>query len=272
MNTKEIMQLALNMSGFIESSGESTIFNHGEFVKKILFGIDIYKEDLIKAKEEKYDLVISHHPPLKNYTEKFTNEIKGQIQFLINAGVKKQVAEKTVQPTIDKFSNWNKNKDHNDIIDYSKKLQMPLMNIHQPLDEIGRKYIQDKINSISKDTTVFDFINFLNEIDEFKKSSETIELISGNLKNKIGKTIFFHGVGTNGGYSAANILFDSGYNTVVYIHLLPYQEKERARLKKENKGNLLILGHYVSDSLGINIFINKLIEKNLVTTKINNLI
>ena len=193
MNTKKIMQLALKLSGLNGNSGESTIFNHGEFVEKILFGIDIYKEDLIKAKEEKYDLVISHHPPLKNYTEKFTNEIKGQIQFLINAGVEKQIAKKTVQPTIDKFLSWNKNKNHNDIIEYSKKLQIPLMNIHQPLDEIGRKYVQDKINLMSEETILFDFINLLNKIDEFKNGDEKIELVSGNQKSKIGKTIFFHG-------------------------------------------------------------------------------
>lgn len=63
MNTQEMMDLSLELSGFNDVPPDSRICNPGNNIKKILFGIDIYKGDLISAKQNGFDLVISHHPP-----------------------------------------------------------------------------------------------------------------------------------------------------------------------------------------------------------------
>lgn len=78
-------------------------------------------------------------------------------------------------------------------------------------------------------------------------------------------------MGTNGGHAVATALFEVGVDTVIYIHLLPYQKDERELLAKENKGNLILTGHYASDSIGANILIVKLEELGMEVTRFNKL-
>jgi len=85
-----------------------------------------------------------------------------------------------------------------------------------------------------------------------------VKLICGSLDDKLGKAMVIHGAGANGGYSVANALFETGINTVVYIHLFHFQKEQEDLLKKENKGNLVVTGHYGSDSIGINPLIDEL--------------
>jgi len=63
MNTQTIMDLALELSGLEYIPSDSQIYYPGENIKRILFGIDIREEDLVFAKQQGFDLVISHHPP-----------------------------------------------------------------------------------------------------------------------------------------------------------------------------------------------------------------
>ena len=68
-----------------------------------------------------------------------------------------------------------------------------------------------------------------------------------------------HAAGVNGGYPVANALFENGVDTVVYIHL--FSEEQGDRLREENKGSLILTGHYGSDSLGINPLVDDLEQR-----------
>lgn len=271
MNTNDIMDLALKLAGFTEIPGDSSIFYPGENIKKTLFGIDVFNSGIIAAKEHGYDLVISHHPPNKTFTARFCNEIKDQVKLLVKAGVSEKHAAAIVEPIVDKFYNWNRDKNHSEVISLAAKLEMPLINIHQPCDELGRRYLQAIPDKIGQDATVGDLMSRFGQIREVLQSGERIELVCGDLSKRIGRTIVFHGMGTNGGYAVATALFEIGVNTVIYIHLLPYQENERKLLAKENKGNLILTGHYASDSIGANIFIRELEGLGIDVTRINKL-
>jgi hypothetical protein len=267
MDTKSIMNLAISMVDFPKIKGESAVYNQGGNIKNVLFGIDVFRDDLIAAKAAGYDLVISHHPPEKRFTMKLVEEIEDQIDLLVKLGIQSDLAEKAVNPTIQLYQEWNQGKNHNESIAFSKETGIALMNIHQPCDELGRRYFQSIIDELGPDITINELITKFKSIEEIKNSDEDVELVTGDLLNKIGKTVFFHGVGTNGGYTVANLLFDAGFDTVVYIHLLPYQKADRERLKLENRGNLILTGHYASDSIGVNLFIKALLEKGLSITK-----
>jgi hypothetical protein len=73
--------------------------------------------------------------------------------------------------------------------------------------------------------------------------------------------VVIHAAGVNGGYPVANALFENGVDTVVYIHL--FSEEQEDRLRGENKGNLIVTGHYGSDSLGINPLVDELERRGL---------
>ena len=269
MNTNDIMQTALDLAGFSAVRGESTIFVEGESICKVLFGIDINDNDLIEAKRQGYNLVISHHPPNRVFTERFCEDIENQIDLLVRHGVATDKAIAAVQPTLDLYRRWNENRDHKKIVSLAQKIGMPLMNIHQPCDELGRRYLQAIVEEIGVNATIGDLIARFSQIPEIQESDETVELVCGSLASPIGNAVVFHGVGTNGGYTAATALFETGIKTVIYIHLFPHQESDRELLIKESKGNLILTGHYASDWIGVNILIRKLEESGITVTPKN---
>ncbi len=270
MNTTQIMDIALELAGFDTIPGDSEIFYHGENIKKILFGIDIWDRDLSKAKDIGVDLVISHHPPNLIPGKRFTEVIDKHIEFMTAAGVPIEYSRKAIEPIKEEYK-FNPLRTHDHIISLSHKLNMPLMNIHQPCDEIGRQILQDVIDRLGENKPISELMDNYNNLDEIKKSGNSVELVCGIPRNNIGKAIVVHGAGTNGGYSVANSLFSSGINTVVYIHLLPHQQADRERLMIENNGNLIITGHYPSDALGINPFIDELERRGLEVIRCNGL-
>jgi hypothetical protein len=140
------------------------------------------------------------------------------------------------------------------------------MNIHTPLDEIGRRMMQEKIDSkIDKESTVKDMVDALYELTEFKNAVTKIKVRLGKAKNPAGKTVVSHGAGTNGGYEIAKTYFKHGIGTVVYIHV---GLGDLERLRAEGKGNLIVTGHIASDSVGINPFVKQLEKKGISVVKI----
>jgi len=270
MNTTEIMNIALTMAGFDKVPGDSEIFNPGENIRKILFGIDIRDEDLSRAKASGMDLIISHHPPNLTPGRRFVEVIDRQVEFMVSAGVPVEVARTAIIPVREEYG-FNPLRTHDAITALSQKVKIALMNIHQPCDEIGRRILQDIIDNLGPERTVQELVSGYNNLDEIKRSGEPVELVCGSLDAPVGKGIVIHGAGTNGGYPVADALFSYGVSTVVYIHLLPHQKADRERLKKENKGNLVVTGHYPSDALGINPLIRELERRGMEVTRCNGL-
>ncbi len=96
MNTQDIMNIALELAGFKDVPGDSEIFHHGKNIDRVLFGIDIWDGDLVKAKELGVDLVISHHPPNLILGRRFAEVIYRQIEFMVSAGIPSEIAQKAI--------------------------------------------------------------------------------------------------------------------------------------------------------------------------------
>jgi methionine aminopeptidase len=140
------------------------------------------------------------------------------------------------------------------------------MNIHTPLDEVGRRIMSKKINGrIREDSTVQEIIHALEELPEFKGAVTEIKIRLGKPENRAGKVVVSHGAGTNGGYEIARTYFSHGIGTVIYIHI---SAGDLAKLKNDSAGNLIVTGHIASDSVGVNPFIHKLEEKDISVTTI----
>jgi hypothetical protein len=143
---------------------------------------------------------------------------------------------------------------------------MPYMNVHTPLDEVGRKIMSAQINSrIKKDSKVQEVVSALKELPEFKNAVTKIMIRLGKPENPAGKVVVSHGAGTNGGYDIAKTYFKHGIGTVVYIHI---GLGDLERLKADGVGNLIVTGHIASDSVGINPLIRELEKRNISVTTI----
>lgn len=269
MNTNEIMQLALDMVDYDNIPADSEIYVEGDNIKKVLFGVDIDSSDLYYAKANGYDAVIAHHPQANiiNSYEVF----KDNITIMKNYGVPEEVAQKAIEEKYEQLRISVGSSNYDNTISVARMLNMPFLNIHQPLDEIGRRLMQEKVDEVNKDgaAKLKDIVDALSSFKEMQTARTKVEVLIGDENQKAGKTVVAHGAYTNGGYSIANSFFENGVDTVIYIHVT---YPDYIKLKSENKGNLIVSGHIASDSVGINPFVEVLREKGLEVTTIKGII
>ncbi len=266
VNTEEIMELSLKLARLEELPKDSAIYVSGSNIRKILFGIDASVPELLLAKQLGYDAVIAHHPQGETAVINFPKVFKRHIQQMVVAGVPMEEAERAVRKKFEELEVKMHTHNYGHVVDVAKLLKMPYMNIHTPLDEVGRAIMSEQINSrIRKNSTVLDVVSALKDLPEFKNAATEIEIRLGKAENPAGKVVVSHGAGTNGGYEIAKTYFKYGIGTVVYIHI---SHGDLEKLRAENDGNLIVTGHIASDSVGINPLIHELEERNVSVTRI----
>lgn len=266
MNTEEIMELALKLAGLTEVPEDSTIYVEGENIQRVLFCIDAGTAELWLAKQLGYDAVIAHHPAGGSAVLGFPKVFRRHVQQMVEAGVPREKAEMAVSRKLEQLSVEAHAKNYAHAMDFARLLKMPFMNIHMPLDEIGRKRMVEQVNNrVRKDATVGDVVSALMELPEFRKALTKINVCLGKIENRAGKVVVSHAAATNGGYEIAKTYFEHGVGTLIYIHISPL---DLEKLKADGKGNLIVTGHIASDSLGINPFIHELEKRGLSVTKI----
>ncbi len=272
MNTEQIMRLALTLSGLTEIPGDSAIYHAGTGIERILIGIDIDAHALSLAKEQGYDLAISHHPMGDMAIIDFHHVLERHVQQMESAGVPHAAASAAVAQLIEekRIINSMRNYDHAPSI--ARMLDIAYMNIHTPLDEIGRQRMADAASALGPSDTVADLIeHFQDTFGEFRHALTRIEPFLGRVDNTLGRVAVSHGAGTNGGYQVARAYFDYGIDTVVYIHCLP-PDAFKLREEYPQGKNLIVTGHIASDSLGINPFIAALRAKGIEVNAISGVI
>ncbi len=266
VNTEDIMKLSLKLAGLKSIPEDSAIYVSGVDIKKIFFGVDAGVPELLLAKELGFDAVIAHHPQGVSAVVDFHKVFKRHIQQMVAAGIPEEEAKKTVQEKLMALEVEMHMRNYAHAVEVAKLLKMPYMNIHTPLDEIGRQRMNDQIKrKIGKDSVVQDVVSALEELAEFKNAMTKIKIRLGKPENAAGKVVVSHGAGTNGGYEIAKTYFEHGVGTVVYIHISPVDLR---KLKTDNVGNLIITGHIASDSVGINPLIQELERRDISVTRI----
>lgn len=266
MNTEEIMGLSLKLAGLREVPEDSAIYMSGSNIRKVLFGIDAGVPELLLAKQLGYDAVIAHHPQGGTAIIDFHHVFKRHVQQMTQGGVPVEEAEKAVKKKLEDLETDAHTRNYNHAVDIAKLLKIPYMNIHTPLDEVGRKIMTEQINRrIGKTSTVQDVVSALNELPEFKNAVTKIKIRLGKAENLAGKVVVSHGAGTNGGYEIAKIYFKHGIGTIVYIHV---GVGDLEKLKAEQSGNLIVTGHIASDSVGITPFISELEKRGISVSTI----
>jgi hypothetical protein len=262
MNTSEIMQLALDLAGMDAVPADSGVFRPREGVKRILLGIDIDRADLALAKDKGFDLVLAHHP--LNWAT-FMDVMDRHETLMIGAGVPKERAKESSSENKASWEGMVDRRHAEQVVEelsaLAKKFDIGLMNIHLPCDELGRRILQENADEIGPSAAVSTLIDRYTSLPEIEAAGEGVTLVCGNKEAELGRTVVIHGAGVNGGYPVANALFETGVGTVVYIHL--FSEEQEGRLKEESKGNLILTGHYGSDSLGINPLVDELERRGM---------
>jgi hypothetical protein len=266
MDTEEIMNLSLRLADLKAIPEDSAIYVEGDNIKKALFCIDAGTPELLLAKQEGFDVVIAHHPPGGTAAIDFFHVFKRHVQQMVAVGIPQGEAEKAIKKKLQDLEVEGHMRNYAHAIDVAKLLRMPLMNIHTPLDEIGRRTMSEQIQrGTEKNSKVQDVVNALRELAEFKNAITEIKIRLGKAENPAGKIVVSHGAGTNGGYEVARTYFKHGIGTVIYIHISP---SDLEKLKADAVGNLIVTGHIASDSVGINPFLKELEKKGILVATI----
>jgi Duf34/NIF3 (NGG1p interacting factor 3) len=262
MNTADIMRLSLEMAGMDAIPADSGIFWPCEKVERVLLGIDIASEDLVRARDQGFDLVLAHHPI---HWAAFLKVMGRHEKLMKDAGVPEERAKQSCR---ENESFWEGMVDtlhaerfSRELSAFAEEIDVGLMNIHLPCDEVGRRILQDQADELAPSAAASALMERFESLPEVEAAGEGVRLVCGKAHARLGRTVVIHGAGVNGGYPVANALFDSGIGTVVYIHL--FSGEQETRLREESKGNLILTGHYGSDSLGINPLVDELERRGI---------
>lgn len=272
MTTGKLMELALSMAGLDETPGDSAVYHPGDGIRTVLFGIDIKSPELKLAADLGFDAAVSHHPTGGAARLCFHQVLYRHVEQMVSAGVPREMALSVIEPVVEhhRVTASMSNYDHEPSV--ARLLDLPYLNIHTPLDEIGRRRLQAAADELDSEDTVSTLITHLStRFGEFAHADTEIELRVGVPSNPMGRVVMSHGAGTNGGYPVAKAYFDHGVDTLIYIHCRP-ADSQRLREEYGDAKNLIVTGHIVSDSIGINPYIERLRNEGIDVTPISGIL
>jgi putative NIF3 family GTP cyclohydrolase 1 type 2 len=272
ISTNELVSLSLELAGMETLPADSAVYVEGEGMSRILFGIDIGTAELMLARDLGCDGVIAHHPAGGSATLNFPEVLARQIEFLVAHGVEEGLARHAVQPLVTRATMQAHAANHDHVPSVARALGMPFLNIHLPLDELGRRLmaiaINEHIATLEREPVVQDAINALMELPEFADAPTRIMVPVGAVDNPLGQIAIVHGAGTNGGARIAAAYFQAGIETVLYIHC---SGDDVSRLQAEAQGNLIVSGHIASDLIGMNPYVARIEERGVEVVRISGL-
>ncbi len=256
VSTEGLMQSALDLVGFDVVPDDSAVYVAGENLQRVLFGLDIGVGELVMAVQMGYDAVIAHHPV--GLAHRAWTVFERHVDVMMEAGVPEDVARRAVEPKMEALRVRGQSSNYERVPIAARRLGMPFLNIHGPLDEMGRRVMQGTIDAAltaDPDATLAEVADLLAALPAAERAETDITVPLGDPAADAGKVVVAHGALTNGGYRVAQAYFDHGVDTVVYIHVSP---DDLERLRDGERGQLIVTGHIVGDALGIEPYVDTL--------------
>ena len=229
-------------------------------IKNILVGIDIDTAEIILAHNlvqarKRIDLVISHHPSGKAWAN-FYEVMHMQVDILEQIGIPVNFAESLIEERIQEVQRRVLPLNHMRSVDAARLLDIPFMCVHTPADNFVYSFMT-KLLAQEKPTTLADLVSLLENIPEYKeaqKENNGPRIILGLPRAKVGKVMVEMTGGTEGSKEVFERLSQAGISTIVAMHL----SEEHFKKVKDARINVVIAGHIASDTLGLNLLLDKL--------------
>lgn len=271
VTTTRLMEIALEMAGWEQIPGDCAIYYPGTRISHVLLGIDVGSAELFMARQLGYHAVLAHHPA--GYAGPFWDVYRLHVGQMVAAGVPRDVAEAAVAERIAGFQAASQRENYDHVASVARLLETPFLNIHSPLDEVGRRIMQatvDEALTTNPTATVADLRAALLRLPEFAAARTEMQMALGAWEAPAGRVVVSHGAYTNGGYPVARAYLTHGVNTVCCIH---FPREDAQRLAAEGvRGNILVMGHIAGDSVGINPYVAHLRADGLEVTTFSGVI
>ncbi len=237
-------------------------FDSGKKVNKILTGIDIGTGEVMLADRlGDIDLILGHHPLGKGLSN-LDEVMHMQADILSQYGIPINIAESVMKPRISEISRAVNPANVNQSIDAAKLLEISIMNVHTPADNMVVSFLKKKIDA-KKFDYVGEIVEFLKDIPEYKQAIEYGQgptLFTGHDDNHCGKIALTEITGgTDGSAKMYKYLSQAGIGTIISMH----QSEEHKKEAEKAHINVIIAGHISSDNIGMNLLLDELEKKGI---------
>lgn len=159
---------------------------------------------------------------------------------------------------------------HNRAVDAAALLDIPMMCVHTPADNLVQDYLNRYFDKKAPET-VGDIVQLLKEIPEYReavKGNAGPKVVAGREKGRAGKIFVDMTGGTSGAKESFEKMAAAGVGTIVGMHMSEPYRKEA----EKHHINVVIAGHIASDSLGLNLFLDELARRGVEITPCSGLL
>lgn len=236
-------------------------------IETVLVGINIdtgevLLGDRLNEKEGKDDIdaVIGHHP--RGVGAAGLHEVMHvQKDILVEWGIPVTIADSIMDKRIREVERKVRGANFNQSLDSAKLLDMPLMCVHTPADNLVNEFLEEKVeeNELKKVGDIMDMLKDIPEYHNARKFGAGPTVLVGNENKRAGKVVVDMTGGTEGAEESYERMANAGVGTIIGMHL---SEKHRKKVEK-NHLNYVIAGHMASDSLGLNLFLDEIEKKGV---------
>lgn len=228
-------------------------------VKKALAGIDIEGDELIVAKQlGDIDIAIAHHPRGRALA-KLDDVMHMQADVLSQYGVPINIAEALLHKRISEVTRGLSPSNHYRPVEIARLLGMPYICAHTVTDNLAYQFLKEIVERENMETVgdIMDKLLTIPEYQEAKKRGSGPQIFAGKKENRTGRIAVTEITGgTEGAHDIYEKMANVGIGTVIAMH-----QSEKHRKFAENAHiNIVVAGHMSSDSIGLNLFMDKLEE------------
>lgn len=239
--------------------------NPEQKIRGILAGVDIEGPEILLAdrlneKGGEIDLVMAHHPEGRALAA--LSDVMGmQADIWHRFGVPINVGDVLISKRAKEVQRALSPLNHNRAVDVAQALGIALMCVHTPADNLVSSFLQKEFDQ-NTPYLVDDVTKYLLSIPEYQEAAKIgagPTLVVGEKNRRAGKILVMMTGGTGGPEESIEKLAAAGVGTIVEMHM---EEKLRKKAE-ENHLNVIIAGHIASDSLGFNLWLDRLEEKGV---------
>lgn len=237
-------------------------------VNTLFAGIDGETAELLLVNElkrqgEKIDLVFAHHPEGRALLD-LTKVMPLQDEIMTALGVPINISEKLLDIRMKKVDRALHAENFNRVADAARLLDIPFMNCHTPADNHVHWFLEEFTAALRpKMRYLKDLTEALLDITEFAEGEKVgagPTIVSGSPNSKLGKVAV---TGMTGGTSGNEDIYEAlgraGVGTLLAMHM---SDSHREKAEKQNI-NIIVTGHMASDSIGMNLILDKFEKKGI---------
>ncbi len=229
-------------------------------VRGLITGVDmevgeVLLADRLREKGAPIDLVFAHHPEGPGYAN-LHRVMYMQADLWAARGVGIGVADALIDGRAEEIRRRIMPVNHYRAIDAARHLGFASMSCHTPADNNVNRFVQDLIDGESP-RTLDDLVKLLKTVPEYADAAMKGYgpiLIQGTGSKRCGTCVVDMTGGTEGPKEALDKLAAAGVDTLVGMHYSEEHKKHAEKLKL----NLVIAGHISSDTLGMNLVLDRI--------------